>query len=685
MMTAYQPILDLPSFSKVDASTLVDELKALLDECRAEITRVINSGRSSWDDIVQPMDELANRLNQFWAPVSHLNAVRNSERLREAYNAAVELLSEYYTELGQNKGLYQAYQALAESAEFEQLPQAKRKALEDALRSFRLSGVSLEADVQKRYGEISRRLAQLTSKFSDNVLDATQAWKKPVDDKTLLSGLPESALDMLRSAASKADDCEAEYLLSLEFPCYHAIMTYCDTRELREEMYVAFSTRASDQGPHAGQFDNTETMHEILSLRQEMARLLGFDTYAEYSLATKMAEDPQTVTSFLEELAEKARPFARREFDELQAFARETDGERITQAQGLQAWDVGYYSEKLRKSRYDLSQEALRPYFPAERVIKGMFSVVSKLFGVQFEQAEADDCYHEDVTFYRVKRDGEVIAAVYMDLFARQQKRGGAWMADYAVRYERHDHDGVRLQLPVAFMTSNFTPATDNQPSLLTHDEVTTLFHEFGHALHHMLTQIDCYDVSGINGVAWDAVELPSQFMENWCWEPEALELISGHYETGEPLPVDLLDKMLAAKHFNSGMMMVRQIEFSLFDFRLHQDYETGFDVQKLLDEVRSKVAVVKVPAYNRFQHSFSHVFAGGYAAGYYSYKWAEVLAADAFDLFTEKGIFDAETGQGFLENILSKGGSEEALTLFKRFRGREPSVEALLKQSGLQ
>tara|TARA_R100000306_G_scaffold62598_1_gene75284 strand:- start:28166 stop:30223 length:2058 start_codon:yes stop_codon:yes gene_type:complete len=685
MMTAYQPILDLPSFSKVDASTLVDELKALLDECRAEITRVINSGRSSWDDIVQPMDELANRLNQFWAPVSHLNAVRNSERLREAYNAAVELLSEYYTELGQNKGLYQAYQALAESAEFEQLPQAKRKALEDALRSFRLSGVSLEADAQKRYGEISRRLAQLTSKFSDNVLDATQAWKKPVDDKTLLSGLPESALDMLRSAASKADDCEAEYLLSLEFPCYHAIMTYCDTRELREEMYVAFSTRASDQGPHAGQFDNTETMHEILSLRQEMARLLGFDTYAEYSLATKMAEDPQTVTSFLEELAEKAKPFARREFDELQAFARETDGERITQAQGLQAWDVGYYSEKLRKSRYDLSQEALRPYFPAERVIKGMFSVVSKLFGVQFEQAEADDCYHEDVTFYRVKRDGEVIAAVYMDLFARQQKRGGAWMADYAVRYERHDHDGVRLQLPVAFMTSNFTPATDNQPSLLTHDEVTTLFHEFGHALHHMLTQIDCYDVSGINGVAWDAVELPSQFMENWCWEPEALELISGHYETGEPLPVDLLDKMLAAKHFNSGMMMVRQIEFSLFDFRLHQDYETGFDVQKLLDEVRSKVAVVKVPAYNRFQHSFSHVFAGGYAAGYYSYKWAEVLAADAFDLFTEKGIFDAETGQRFLENILSKGGSEEALTLFKRFRGREPSVEALLKQSGLQ
>ncbi|MAM88407.1 MAG: oligopeptidase A [unclassified Hahellaceae] len=684
-MTAYQPILDLPSFSKVDASTLVDELKALLDECRAEITRVINSGRSSWDDIVQPMDELANRLNQFWAPVSHLNAVRNSERLREAYNAAVELLSEYYTELGQNKGLYQAYQALAESAEFEQLPQAKRKALEDALRSFRLSGVSLEADAQKRYGEISRRLAQLTSKFSDNVLDATQAWKKPVDDKTLLSGLPESALDMLRSAASKADDCEAEYLLSLEFPCYHAIMTYCDTRELREEMYVAFSTRASDQGPHAGQFDNTETMHEILSLRQEMARLLGFDTYAEYSLATKMAEDPQTVTSFLEELAEKAKPFARREFDELQAFARETDGERITQAQGLQAWDVGYYSEKLRKSRYDLSQEALRPYFPAERVIKGMFSVVSKLFGVQFEQAEADDCYHEDVTFYRVKRDGEVIAAVYMDLFARQQKRGGAWMADYAVRYERHDHDGVRLQLPVAFMTSNFTPATDNQPSLLTHDEVTTLFHEFGHALHHMLTQIDCYDVSGINGVAWDAVELPSQFMENWCWEPEALELISGHYETGEPLPVDLLDKMLAAKHFNSGMMMVRQIEFSLFDFRLHQDYETGFDVQKLLDEVRSKVAVVKVPAYNRFQHSFSHVFAGGYAAGYYSYKWAEVLAADAFDLFTEKGIFDAETGQRFLENILSKGGSEEALTLFKRFRGREPSVEALLKQSGLQ
>ncbi|GAA3963515.1 M3 family metallopeptidase [Allohahella marinimesophila] len=684
-MTAYQPILDLPSFSKVDASTLVEELRALLDECRAEIARVIDSGRSSWDDIVQPMDELANRLNQFWAPVSHLNAVRNSESLREAYNAAVELLSEYYTELGQNKGLYQAYQALEDSAEFEKLPQAKRKALEDALRSFRLSGVSLEADAQKRYGDISRRLAQLTSKFSDNVLDATQAWKKPVNDKAVLAGLPDSALDMLRSAASKADDCEAEYLLSLEFPCYHAIMTYCDTRELREEMYIAFSTRASDQGPHAGQFDNTETMHEILGLRQEMARLLGFDTYAEYSLATKMAEDPRAVTSFLEELAEKGRPFARREFDELQAFARESDGERITQAQGLQAWDVGYYSEKLRKSRYDLSQEALRPYFPAERVIKGMFSVVSKLFGVQFEQAEAGDCYHEDVTFYQVKRDGEVIAAVYMDLFARQQKRGGAWMADYAVRYERHDQDGVRLQLPVAFMTSNFTPATDNQPSLLTHDEVTTLFHEFGHALHHMLTQIDCYDVSGINGVAWDAVELPSQFMENWCWEPEALELISGHYETGEPLPVDLLDKMLAAKHFNSGMMMVRQIEFSLFDFRLHQEYETGFDVQKLLDEVRSKVAVVKVPDYNRFQHSFSHVFAGGYAAGYYSYKWAEVLAADAFDLFSEKGIFDAETGQRFLENILSKGGSEEALILFKRFRGREPSVEALLKQSGLQ
>lgn len=683
-MTAYQPILELPNFSSVDPESLVERLRLLLDECRSRVDSITAGDGRTWAALVQPMDEIANRINQFWSPASHLNAVRNNEPLRIAYNSAVELLSAYYTELGQNRDLYLAYQALAESPEFKTLSQARRKALEDALRSFRLSGVSLENEERVRYSEISQRLARLTSSFSDNVLDATQAWHKHVDDAGELTGLPASALEMLRSAATKAEDCDSEFLLSLEFPCYHAIVTYCDQRELREELYAAYATRASDQGPNAGEFDNSSTMNEILELRQEMAGLLGFDSYAEYSLATKMAESVETVVQFLKELADKARPFARHEFEALQAFAHEQSPEVFADDPALKPWDVSYYAEKLRTSRYDVSQEALKPYFPAPRVIQGMFAVVEKLFGVNFEQATPQDSYHDDVTFYHVHRDGEIVAAVYMDLYARGHKRGGAWMADYAVRYTQVDSDGERLQLPVAFMTSNFTPAADGKPSLLTHDEVTTLFHEFGHALHHMLTQIDCYDVSGIQGVAWDAVELPSQFMENWCWEPEALALISGHHETGEPLPAELLDKMLAAKHFNSGMMMLRQVEFSLFDFSLHRDFRPGFDIQGLLDSIRADIAVVKVPEYNRFQHSFSHVFAGGYAAGYYSYKWAEVLAADAFDLFLENGIFDRDTGNRFLECILSKGGSEDALVLFKRFRGREPQVEALLSQSGL-
>ena len=665
---------ELPPFSHIMPEHVRPAIESIVADNEQAIAALLASGRGKdWTSLQEPLDALDDRLSQAWSPVGHMNAVVNSEDLRAVYNDCLPLLSEYSTRIGQNRQLFDAYQALADSAEFGQLDSAQQKVINDTLRDFRLAGVALDNDKKARYGEIKKQLSELSSKYSDNVLDATMAWTKLVTDESQLSGLPESALAGAKQLATARE--QDGWLLNLDFPSYFPVMTYCDNRDLRKEVYTAYATRASDQGPNAGEFDNSNNITEILRYRQELAELLGFANYAEYSLARKMAESPEKVITFLQDLVQRSKPQAEKELAELKAFARDEFG--VTE---LEAWDIGYYGEKLRQQRYTISQEELRPWFPAEKAIAGMFTVVNRLFGVEFEAVTDVDTWHKDVRFFNITRNGEVIGRFYLDLFAREHKRGGAWMDVCRSRWQR---DG-KLQLPVAYLTCNFTPPVGDKPALLTHNEVVTLFHEFGHGLHHMLTKVDYAAVSGISGVAWDAVELPSQFMENWCWEKEGLAIISGHYETGEPLPEAMLNKLLAAKNFQSAMAMVRQLEFSLFDFKLHKEYREDIDVRALLDDVRQQVSVVIPPAFNRFQNSFNHIFSGGYAAGYYSYIWAEVLSADAFSRFEEEGIFNQATGESFLHEILEKGGSAEPMELFVNFRGREPQIDALLRHSGI-
>ena len=664
----------LPPFSAIKAEHMVPAIEHLLERNRARIAELVEQPMTDWQSLVGEIEHLNDELAQAWSPVSHLNAVRNSDEVREAYNACLPKLSEYFTELGQNEKLYQAFEAFSASDAFQKLSSPQKKVITNSLRDFRLAGIGLEKEKQQRYAELQLKLSELTTKFSENVLDATQGWVKHVTDEADLAGLPEHVLVAAKSAA---EERELEgWVLTLDFPVYYAVMLQAESRELRKEFYTAYATRASDQGPTAGQWDNSNLITEILTLRLELAQLLGFANYAEYSLATKMAQSTDQVVQFLEDLAARSRPQAVNELDELRAFAKETGN-----LESVEAWDLTFYAEKLKQQRFNISQQELRPYFPLPRVLNGLFEITERLFGVKVEEIAEFDTYHADVRLFELSRDGEVLAHCFLDPFARSGKRGGAWMDDCRVRRQK---DGS-VQLPVAYLVCNFTPPLKGEPALLTHDEVTTLFHEFGHGIHHMLTQMEHADISGINGVAWDAVELPSQFLENWCWEPEALALISAHYQTGEALPQEKLDRLLEAKHFQSGMMMVRQLEFSLFDFILHRDFEPGkTEVQTVLDKVRAEVAVMTPPSFNRFQHSFSHIFAGGYAAGYYSYKWAEVLSADAFSRFEEEGIFNAETGASFRKAILEKGGSEEPMELFVEFRGREPEVDALLRHSGI-
>ncbi len=668
---------DLPQFSKLKPEHIEPAIDQLLADARKVTAEQLAKHSSyTWDNLVAPIDEIEDKLNKAWSPVSHMNSVVNTDPLRDAYNACLPKLSEYATEMGQNKDLYNAYRSIADGEEFATLDSAQQKIISNALRDFRLSGIDLPEDKQARYKEISQQLSKLTSQFSDNVLDATNAWSKLITDEKELAGLPDTALQQAKQSAEQ--EGQEGWMINLQFPSYLAVMTYADNRELRREHYEAFATRASEQGPHANQWDNTQIMEDILSLRHEKAHLLGFANYAELSLYTKMAEQPQQVIDFLNDLAEKSKHQAEHDLSDQQLFAHEHYG-----IDKLESWDISYYSEKMRQHHYQLSQEEVKAYFPDNRVIPGMFAVVEKLYGLHITEIDEFDRWHDDVQFFEIKdQNGHLRGRFYLDLYARQHKRGGAWMDDCVGRKKHSD----TLQNPVAYLTCNFTPPTGDQPALLTHDEVETLFHEFGHGLHHMLTQIDHLGVSGINGVEWDAVELPSQFMENWCWEKEALRLISGHYQTGEPLPDELFEKMLAAKNFQAGMLMARQLEFSLFDFRIHLEYDPaqGGRIYDILQHVRDQVAVVKVPDFNRFAHSFSHIFAGGYAAGYYSYKWAEVLSSDAYSLFEENGIFDRATGEAFLHNILEKGGSEDAMTLFKNFRGREPQIDALLRHNGI-
>ncbi|QYK05172.1 oligopeptidase A [Shewanella zhangzhouensis] len=667
----------LPPFSAIKPEHIQPAVEQAIDHCRAEITRVLERGDFSWQGLVAPLEEADDRLSKLWSPVSHMNSVLSTEAWRAAHDACLPLLSEYGTFVGQHQGLYQAYKTLKSSDEFKGLSKAQQQVIDHALRDFELSGIGLNDDKKARYGEIVKRLSELSSSFSNQVLDATHAWQKVITDENELQGLPESALAAARAMAEEKG--EQGYLFTLDFPSYLPVMMYSENRELRQECYTAFVTRASDQGPNAGEFDNGPLMEELLALRHELATLLGFESFAHKSLATKMAETPAQVISFLNELALHSRPQAKQELDELKAFAAKEYGQT-----DLKAWDLSFYAEKLKQHRYEISQEELRPYFPENKVLSGLFHTVERLFGMKIVEQQDFDRWHKDVRFFHIMdSEGEHRGSFYLDLYARSGKRGGAWMDECRVR--RQTPDG--LQKPVAYLTCNFNGPVGNKPALFTHDEVVTLFHEFGHGIHHMLTKVEVGGVSGINGVPWDAVELPSQFLENWCWEEAALGEISGHYETGEPLPKAMLDKMLAAKNFQSAMMMVRQLEFSLFDFRLHLEYsgEDGARIQETLDEVRQQVAVVIPPSFNRFQHSFSHIFAGGYAAGYYSYKWAEVLSADAFSRFEAEGIFNPDTGRDFLAHILEMGGSEEPMELFRRFMGREPNTDALLRHSGIQ
>ena len=665
----------LPAFSRIEPEHIEPAITHLIERNKSAIDALLTATSSySWDNLLQPIEEMEDELAQAWSPVSHLHSVRDNDALRDAYNACLPLLSEYGTWMGQHTRLHDAYRQIADSDTFATLDSARCKSIDNALRDFRLAGVALPAQQKQQYGTLRKRLSELGSKFGENVLDATNAWSTQVS-RERLAGLPDTALASARQAAQQAG--LEDYLINLDFPSFFPVLTYCDDRELREEVYTANCTRASDQGPHAGKWDNSEIIEETLNLRRELAQLLGFGNYAELSLATKMAESPASVMDFLQELAVQSHSQARLERRELTEFAS-----REYEMEQLQAWDISYYSEKLRQSRYQVSQEDIRPYLPVRKVLPGLFEVVGRLYGITVTEVEDFDSYHPDARLFELLQDDQVIARFYLDLYARAHKRGGAWMDDCRVRRQ----GSAGLQIPVAYLVCNFTAPVGDKPALLTHAELTTLFHEFGHGLHHMLTRQTVAAVSGINGVAWDAVELPSQFLENWCWEREALAFISGHHESGAPLPEELLDKLLAARNFQSALVMARQLEFSLFDFRLHLEWGTATvqSVQALLDQVRGQVAVVEVPPWNRFQNGFSHIFAGGYAAGYYSYKWAEVLSADAFSRFEDEGIFNTQTGAAFRTHILEAGGSREPMELFVAFRGREPMIEPLLRHSGI-
>ncbi|KAA8997389.1 oligopeptidase A [Affinibrenneria salicis] len=669
----------LPPFSSITTDDIVPAVTAALQTCRETVERVVaQPGDFTWDNLCQPLAESGDRLSRIFSPIGHLNSVKNSPELRAAYEQCLPLLSEYGTWVGQHKGLYQAYRNLRDGEHYAALNTAQKKAVDNALRDFELSGIGLPEAQQKRYGEISARLSELSSQFSNNVLDATMAWSKLITDVSELDGMPESAL---AAAKAQAEARELDgWLLTLDIPSYLPVMTYCTNQALREEIYRAYSTRASDQGPNAGKWDNSDVMAEKMALRHELAQLLGFDSYAHKSLVTKMAENPNQVIDFLTDLAKRARPQAEEELAQLREFARQNYG--VTD---LQPWDITYYSEQQKQHLYSISDEQLRPYFPEQRVLEGLFEVVNRIYGIRASERHDVEVWHPDVRFFDLfDESGELRGSFYLDLYAREHKRGGAWMDDCVGQMRKQNGE---LQKPVAYLTCNFNRPVNGKPALFTHDEVTTLFHEFGHGLHHMLTRIDTASVAGISGVPWDAVELPSQFMENWCWEPEALAFISGHYETGEPLPQALLDKMLAAKNYQAALFILRQLEFGLFDFRLHAEFDPakGAQILPTLAEVKAQVAVVPSPSWGRFPHAFSHIFAGGYAAGYYSYLWADVLAADAFSRFEEEGIFNRATGQSFLDNILTRGGSEEPMTLFKRFRGREPQLDAMLRHYGIR
>jgi oligopeptidase A len=660
----------LPAFDRIRASEVEGTIRTLLERNRGEVASLESQPQPTFANTVLPLEQVAHRLSRTWSPISHLNGVLNSDELRASYNACLPLLSNYWTDLAQSEPLYRAYRAIAAN-EADRLDPAQRRVIERALEDFRLAGVGLSAERKERYKAVVQELALLGAKFEENVLDAMNSWTKHVTDEKELAGINGVIVEQARARAAEKN--LAGWVLALDQPTYVAVLTDAESEPLRREFYEAWSTRASDRGPSAGKFDNTGVMAKILALRHEAASLLDFPNYAAYALATRMAPSNEAVFDFLRKLAKVARPAAQKEFAELEAFA----------GRKLHPWDVTYYGEKLQAKLFSITQEELRPYFPLPRVLEGLFSVAGKLFGVKIVERGGVPIYHADARFYEiVDATGAVRAGFYLDACARPKKRAGAWMDDCV---GRKDFGGERT-IPVAYLVCNFLPASGGKPALLTHDDVVTMFHEFGHGLHHMLTRVGYPSIAGINGVSWDAVELPSQFLENFAWRPEVLATMARHFETGEPLPADKQQKLLGSRTFHAGLATLRQLEFALFDFRLHAEYDPakGSRVHEILAEVRAEVSVVTPPEWNRFPHNFGHIFAGGYAAGYYSYKWAEVLAADAFAAFEEKGVFDRDVAQRFLDTILSQGGAKKALDAFVDFRGREPDVNALLKQQGL-
>jgi len=668
---------ELPQFQNIKIEAVLPQLKAQLETNRSTLKDILAASEpQSWDTLMQPLEDMGDQLNKLWSPISHLHAVKESEPLREVYNTGLQLITEYHTELSQSEPLYQAIKQFSESDLFLQLNAAQQKIIENDLRDFKLAGIHLSTEQKAKLALLQLELSKLMNTFSEHILDATHGFILPIKDEAQLEGLPQQTLELAKEHAKNSG--QDGYVITLDYPMYSSAMKFLAHRELRQTLYTAYVTRASDQGPQAGQWDNTEMMNKLLNIRHEIANLVGFNNYADYSLATKMAKTPEEVLSFLQDLLTRSMPIAKEEFATVSALAKK-DG-----VSDLQAWDIAFYSEQLRQSKYAFSPEDLRPYFPINAVLDGMFTIVNKLYGINIQEQKDVPTWHKDVRFFTIADETKTLrAGFYTDLYARAHKRDGAWMDDCQSR--RTFSDGS-IQLPIAYLTCNFMPPVNHQPALLTHDDVVTLFHEFGHCLHHMLTKVDYTSVSGINGVPWDAVEFPSQFMENFCWEKASLDLIAKHYQTGAPLPDELFKKMLAAKHFQTGMQMIRQLEFALFDFKLHFNYDPKIPnfVQQTLDQVRAESCVVPVPSFNRFQNSFSHIFAGGYAAGYYSYKWAEVLSADAYSAFEDSGLFNQRTGHSFLENILEVGGVRDPMLSFIAFRGRKPTIEALLKQSGM-
>ncbi|MBT9612326.1 MAG: M3 family metallopeptidase [Burkholderiales bacterium] len=671
------PLLDisgLPRFAEIKSEHVTPAIEQLLANNRAVVsTLTADTSAPTWQTFVLPLEDSNEHLSRAWSQVSHMNSVVNSPELREVYNANLSKITEYYAELSQNLKLYDRYKAIKTSPEFAQLSAAQKKIIDNELRDFRLGGAELPEDQKIRFKAIQEELATLSARFEENLLDTTNAYAKYVEHEAELKGLPADVLQAAQEAASA--DGKPGWKFTLHAPSYMPVMQYAEHRPLREALYRAYVTRASEFGK--AEWDNTPLIGQILALRQEAAHLIGYKSYAEVSLATKMAATPDEVMDFLNSLGQRAKPFAQKDLAEVRAFAAENFG-----MPELEAWDIGYYSEKLREARYGFSDEEVKQYFPESTVLPGMFKLVETIYGLKIHETHAPT-WHADVRFFSITdHTGQLVGQFYLDLYARKNKRGGAWMDDAITRRRKQES----IQTPVAYLTCNFSAPVGGKPALFTHDEVITLFHEFGHGLHHLLTKIEDLGVSGINGVEWDAVELPSQFMENFCWEWDVVRHMSRHVDTGESLPRALYDKMLQAKNFQSGLFTMRQIEFALFDMRLHDEFDPkgARSVLQLLEEVREQVAVIRPPAFNRFPNNFSHIFAGGYAAGYYSYKWAEVLSADAYSLFEENGVLSAEVGHRFWSEILGQGGSRPALESFVAFRGREPTLDALLRHSGM-